>query len=129
MLSNDQWKILIWVLVLVLDMKVLDVLKYFFKICCACTRYIFRVLDVLEYLVNCTWPQPWFLHVCTLYVLIIFSLHMSRNSGLFYRYTFFSQRVWGGLLIERFLVLLIRRYPWELWAWPWTIRWCSLSWS
>ena len=65
MLINDKWKILIWVLVLVLDMKILDVLKYFFLIneylTSTCTWYIIRVLGVLEYLVNCTWPQPWFI--------------------------------------------------------------------
>ena len=53
-------QILIWVLVLVLvlDMKVLDVLKYFKKkyeyLTSTCTWYIFGVLGVLEYLVNCT---------------------------------------------------------------------------
>ena len=50
-------QILISVLVLVLDMKVLDVLKYFLKneyLTSTCTWYIFGVLDVLEYLVNCT---------------------------------------------------------------------------
>ena len=43
--------------VLVLDMKVLDVLKYLKKneyLTSTCTWYIFGVLGVLEYLVNCT---------------------------------------------------------------------------
>ena len=42
-------------------MKVLDVLKYFLKneyLTSTCTWYIFGVLGVLEYLVNCTSPQP-----------------------------------------------------------------------
>ena len=61
-------QILIWVLVLVLvlDMKVLDVLKYFLKneyLTSTCTWYIFGVLGVLEYLVNCTWPQPCYMEI------------------------------------------------------------------
>ena len=39
-------------------MKVLDVLKYFFKkneyLTSTCTWYKFGILGVLEYLVNCT---------------------------------------------------------------------------
>ena len=59
-------QILIWALVFVfvLDKKVLDVLKYFLKneyLTSTCTWYVFGVLGVLgvlEYFVNCTWPQP-----------------------------------------------------------------------
>ena len=43
--------------VLVLDIKVLNVLKYFLKneyLTSTCTWYIFWVLGVLEYLVNST---------------------------------------------------------------------------
>ena len=56
-LTLEQILILVLVLVLVLDMKVLDVLKYFKKneyLTSTCTCYIFGVLGVLEYLVNCT---------------------------------------------------------------------------
>ena len=44
-------------IVLVLDMKVLDVLKYLIKneyLTSTCTWYIFGVLGVLDYLVNGT---------------------------------------------------------------------------